>query len=360
MAYFTTTRYVVGFAITKDGCRMWQLTPNDTTKVKQDFAALLKAWGHADKNSIIPITELRKNDWKPIAQRMLASLTNNAKAEHFDNIDELIIVPDGILWYVPFEALQLEEDGKTVPLISKVRMRYAPMLGLVTPDGRTMRNPAETMIVIGRMYTKEDPAIPQETAAAIAKAVPGAFVAPDHLPGVGSLYSSTIDRLVVLDDVSESEQGRPYDWTPLRLDEKSPGSALSQWATLPWAGPQQVVIPGYHTPVEKGLKGGGSGDEVFLSVMGLMASGSRTVLISRWRTAGQSGHDLVREFAQELPTTAASNAWQRAVQLVSTAPLDLAREPRVRASADDMLTAEHPFFWSGYLLVDTGAEPAKE
>jgi CHAT domain-containing protein len=91
-----------------------------------------------------------------------------------------------------------------------------------------------------------------------------------------------------------------------------------------------------------------------------MASGTRTVLISRWRTAGQSSYDLTREFTQELPHTTAANAWQRAVQLVSTGPLDLTREPRVRATADEMLTAEHPFFWSGYLLVDTGDEPAAE
>ena len=38
--------------------------------------------------------------------------------------------------------------------------------------------------------------------------------------------------------------------------------------------------------------------------------------------------------------------------------LDFAREPRVKAPPTDMtLKAEHPFFWSGYMLVDTGMEP---
>ena len=85
-----------------------------------------------------------------------------------------------------------------------------------------------------------------------------------------------------------------------------------------------------------------------------------SLIVAGFHTAGQSGYDLVREFTQELPQTTASNAWQRAVQLVTTGQLDLTREPRVRATADETLTAEHPFFWAGYLLVDTGAEPPKE
>jgi hypothetical protein len=40
--------------------------------------------------------------------------------------------------------------------------------------------------------------------------------------------------------------------------------------------------------------------------------------------------------------------------------MDLVAALLLRRQTDDMLTAEHPFFWSGYLLVDTGAEPPKE
>ena len=47
-----------------------------------------------------------------------------------------------------------------------------------------------------------------------------------------------------------------------------------------------------------------------------MSTGVRTILISRWRPAGQSSFDLVREFAQEVPHTSAAEAWQRAVQIM--------------------------------------------
>ncbi|HVK79767.1 MAG TPA: CHAT domain-containing protein, partial [Verrucomicrobiae bacterium] len=201
------------------------------------------------------------------------------------------------------------------------------------------------------------PTVATEAAANVAKLLPGAYVAPAQLTAFGSFYGATIDRLIVLDDIDDAERG-PYEWSPIRRDAGKPGGALSNWATLPWAGPQQVILPGFHTPVENGLKRGGlAGDEIFLSVMGLMASGSRTVLISRWRTAGQSAYDLTREFVQELPHTSAANAWQRAVQVVAATDLDLPREMRIRAGDDETLSADHPFFWAGYMLIDTGFEP---
>ena len=87
-----------------------------------------------------------------------------------------------------------------------------------------------------------------------------------------------------------------------------------------------------------------------------MSTGARTVLISRWRTAGQTSYALVREFAQELPHTSAADAWQRAVQLAGDNPLEGDAEPRVRksSSSGETVKADHPFFWAAYLLVDSG------
>ena len=90
-----------------------------------------------------------------------------------------------------------------------------------------------------------------------------------------------------------------------------------------------------------------------------MSTGARTVLISRWRTGGQTSYELMRQFVQELPYATADDAWQRSVQTQIDTPLDLNREPRVkRANTADQPTAKFPFFWSGYMLVDTGWSPA--
>ena len=118
------------------------------------------------------------------------------------------------------------------------------------------------------------------------------------------------------------------------------------------------MLPGFHTGAETGLKRGSNGDEIFFAACGLMASGSRSILLSRWPVAGQSAFDLVREYVQELPFVPAAEAWQRSVQLVRTNPIAPELEPRLNAAGAAVeLTADPPYFWAGYLLVDLGRSP---
>ena len=79
----------------------------------------------------------------------------------------------------------------------------------------------------------------------------------------------------------------------------------------------------------------GPGNEIFLSLCGMMSTGTRTVLLSRWRSGGQTSLDLVREFTQELPHTTPADAWQRAVQVVSNSTLNIEAEPRLRKAGGE-------------------------
>ena len=93
-----------------------------------------------------------------------------------------------------------------------------------------------------------------------------------------------------------------------------------------------------------------------------MASGARTVLLTRWRTSGQTNLEIVREFVQELPDNSAAAAWQRSIALARELPLDASQEPRLKKLDDsaEATKASHPFFWAGYMLLDTGTRPARE
>ncbi|MBI3838690.1 MAG: CHAT domain-containing protein [Planctomycetia bacterium] len=167
-----------------------------------------------------------------------------------------------------------------------------------------------------------------------------------------------LDGLIVLDDIKPGDG--PYDWSPAQLDRGKPGSALVSWFPLPWGGPEQIILPGFHTAAETGFrKGSASGEDLFLSSCGLMSAGARTILISRWRPGGQTSFDLVREFAQELPHTSPAEAWQRSVQIAQSTPIEPEHEPRVKKtpSNTDSPKASHPFFWSAYMLVDSGVVP---
>jgi hypothetical protein len=178
---------------------------------------------------------------------------------------------------------------------------------------------------------------------------------------------------VVLDELSPAAETDPYGWSPLPTDRTRLGGSLSEWFLLPRRGPDEVILPGYHTACESALKRVDAtrrsghvaaadtlepGDEIFLSLCGMMSTGTRTVLISRWRSGGQTSLDLVREFTQELPHTTPADAWQRAVLVVCNSPVNGEAEPRIK-SADAAKQTTHPFFWAGYLLADSGSPVPK-
>ena len=88
--------------------------------------------------------------------------------------DELVIVPDGMLWYLPFEALQVKVEGKPQSLISRFRIRYAPTLSLCARQGPG-RNPAgNTAVVLGKLYPRDGDAVAQAAFEQLAAVVPGA------------------------------------------------------------------------------------------------------------------------------------------------------------------------------------------
>jgi hypothetical protein len=202
--------------------------------------------------------------------------------------------------------------------------------------------------------------------APLADALTGPLPLTPPLPAASPVVASLLDALVVLDDV-ETQGEHPLAWSPLPLDRNEQQGALAEWQGLVGVGPQRIVLPAMHTLAERGGKaatrrrGGSSvapGDDLFYASCGLISSGAETLLLSRWRVGGQSMLDLVREFAQELPHAPAADAWQRSVELAMQMPVDPLSELRVKTGKDAAdLTAAHPFFWAGYLVVDTGWRP---
>ena len=355
--YLATTSNVHAFALTKD--RYGHFIVAQPGKVKGDVGELLKGIGQLDRTQPVSGEDLIKDEWKLAAGRLLKQLTNDTKPEDWAKYKELVIVPDGVLWYLPFEILQVPAGEATEPLFARLPIRYAPTLGLTLPDGRPTKRVSRTAVALGKLYPREDDALTQFAAEQLG-GIADVTIFTDNLPAPSGVLSSACDRFVLMADVEDPDK-LPYGWSPAKLDSGKPGSTLADWALLPFVGAEQVVFPGFHTAAEYGLKRPGTGEEIFLTTCGLMASGSRTVLLSRWRVGGQSTVELMREFVQELPHTSAGAAWRRSVKLAADRVLDPSAEPRLKPSpAADGLRCDHPFFWSGYLLVDTGAAPPAE
>ena len=361
ISYLAAGKELYAFSLTRKAYSTWKVEAPG--RIKTSLVAMLRQMGHVDRNGHISTTKLADSKWQENATDLLQKLIKVQGENPWASIDELIIVPDGLLWYVPFESLLVQQEGESHPLISLVPVRYAPTLALAVPDGRRPKRAERTAVVPGKLYNREDDEISREALDSLLDALPGSTALPAPLLAPSAITAKFWDRLIVMDDIDDRASG-PYDWAPAQIDLGKSGSLLAEWFPLPWGAPQQILLPAFHTPAENGLKRvrqGTNGNEVFLSVCGLMSTGARTILLSRWRAGGQTSYDLVREFAQELPHTSAAAAWQRSVQLARQAELDPEREPRVRAgSTPDLLHADHPFFWAGHMVIDTGTIPGAD
>jgi hypothetical protein len=178
--------------------------------------------------------------------------------------------------------------------------------------------------------------------------------------------ASLLDALVVLADVDATGPD-PLAWSPLPIDRGAQTGVLDEWLAVAGDGPQRILLPGMHTLAERGGKAprrrgaAPAGSELFFASCSMMSAGAETILLSRWRVGGQSTLDIVREFVQELPNSAAGDAWKRSIELAAQTPVDPKSELRVKAGRDAIeLTAKHPFFWAGYLVVDSGWAPPPE
>ena len=240
-----------------------------------------------------------------------------------------------------------------------------------SPGAQPLRRPQHTGIVANELKFVGDVSRPCGALQELESVLPGPLVFADSMPQPASLIAPLIDHLVVMDDIAATTDiGEAASLLP-----RSRGAgkdALRAWITLPIGGPEQIVLTGVATEAEQGLKPpkratartsaarqGSPGSEIFQSLCNMMSGGARTILMTRWRTGGRTNFDLVREFAKESAGAPASDAWQRACLLAREAPLDASREPRLKRSDEtgELPTADHPFFWAGYLLVDTGPRP---
>ncbi len=357
LSFLVTTRTVTAFALSREKYAAWQVDkPAEVTKLVAD---LLKQWGLNERKTGVTAALLKDRTWPTTAGKLLKLVTAN-RIETWAPYQELVVVPDGILWYVPFEALTIGDGDNRPTLISKLRVRYVPTLALANGDFGDRKPSGRTAVMVGKMTPGTDVQASADAFDEIRTKLSEA-TRFDNLPVPSSVFTATCDRMVVLSELEPNPRG-PYGWSPTAVERGKAGSGVEDWMALPWQSPAELVLPGFHTPAETGFKRGpGTGQELFLNTCALMATGARSILISRWSPAGKSSFDLMREYVQELPYSSAADAWKRSVELAADRQLVPDLEPRVDKSGwDDNLKADHPFFWAGYVLIDTGSQPKSD
>jgi len=365
LVFHDTPSALYGFLFTSNASIAWDCGPSNLLQ-RRRIEPLLRELGNYDANRELTAEQLASTDWHKLARDLYEALLGNASLDPTP-LTDLVIVPDGPVWYVPFEALMVKTETDLKPLHSFTRIRYAPTIGLAFSNEGPLRRVQRTGVVAGDMVPGESDEARQAAVQSLDAALERTFPLTAPLPTDSPLTASLIDQLVVLADV-ETEGFGPLDLSPLPLDRSDAAGSLLAWTRLGRTGPQRIYLPGMRTVAEHGgragrRRGGGAipGAELFLTSCSLMASGAETMLLSRWRVGGQTSLELVQELAMELPHAAAGEAWARALDIVRTTPIDPLSEPRVKEAEEQTeLTAAHPFFWAGYLVVDSGWAPEPE
>jgi hypothetical protein len=215
-----------------DRVATWQV--RQPAAVAKEIAALAKSLCLFDPIAPVPTERLLASDWQAPAERIERLLFENSKVELAEGIDELVIVPDGWLWYVPFELLPIGSAGDPAgdrPLLRDLsRVRYAPTRSLAVMP-RDDRGPGPVGLQLGRIARGE-----KEDSEASADAVAGGPAAVEEKPSVVVGFSNTGHRIDQHGGRVRRDSWRPPVRCLIRLGRgrpcRSPLEPLRR--TLPW------------------------------------------------------------------------------------------------------------------------------
>ena len=351
------------FLLTNEGYHQWRLP--QANGLHEQTAAMLRKMGHFSHSRTLSANDLAIEAWQPMAQQFGDLLLGDSRLD-LTKTTELILIPDGVLWHVPFEALAPTVGGNQKQVIDWTPVRYSPTVGFALGDKFPPR-PIRTTGITGPSKKSTSDFLSQQLLDDLQGSVKNPQLFQSPLSAPSPLLSTLVDQWVVTEE-SSIDPKQPFGFRPIPLDRLGDAGTLSAWLTLPWPRCERLLLAGVHTVAESGLKsrrrgrsssesmGPPIGSEMFQVSCSLLLTGAKTVLISRWQTEGQMHRELLREFCLELPLVPADQAWRRSVTLARRNQLDPEQEPRVKKSGEGkpVPSADHPFLWSGYLLIDTG------
>src|SRR5690606_16710099 len=163
--------------------------------------AFLRSLGNFDGNQELQEKQLSDQNWKQAANEVLQTLLQNSKVTFNANFQELVIVPDGSLWYLPFEALPGGDPAQYRPILMHCRLRYAPTVGLAIPQ-REGRQPSPHIgIALGKLHPSDAPTVAETAAEELNRAVQHAVPLQAPSPVQSPLWGAAVDGLIVLDDL---------------------------------------------------------------------------------------------------------------------------------------------------------------
>ncbi|MEM9368903.1 MAG: hypothetical protein AAGD07_23165 [Planctomycetota bacterium] len=264
--------------------------------------------------------------------------------------EKVIVVPDGPLWYLPFETLPAGPDGQIWADVTGVA--YAPTPGFALRNvGR--KNPGNrSLMVTAPFFAPRELEINAALSEQVASGLDNPIVIPLENGFSGANVGLPVAHVLVASVITPSLQD------PMATAVAAgPGNRWKDFVRLPATSPHSLLLPGFRTTATSTKPGDGS--ELFFALAALRSAGTDGILLTRWVTGGASAATFLEELMAELPHAPLGEAVMRARLVLRQSELSVADEPLLGKLDEDIgaITGDRPLFWAGYLSTDNMALP---
>lgn len=307
--------------------------------------------------------------------RELYDLLMKPAEEQLASKTQLVIVPDGILWRLPFEALQPAADRY---LVEQMSVSYTPSLSALreirkqherAPASRA-RNPASS----NNLAAFGNPLLTKELVQRVEVTYNGETIfrrslergaeGEREIQKLKVIYGDTHSRIFAgpgaTEERAKSEAGRYgvlHLAAPAILDDASPmysfvalapggtnqqdNGLLQNWEVLSLNSQARLVVLSGSSMKHERV---GTGDAVIALVWSWFVAGTPAIVVSRWDVQSAGVAQLMADFHAKLrarPTLKRSDSKADALQQSAL---------MLRRSSD----YQHPYYWSGFALLGDG------
>jgi CHAT domain-containing protein len=278
----------------------------------------------------------------------------------------LVIVADGLLWGLPFQALQPSKDRY---LIEDAAVSYAPSLTALREMVKPKRKPTGATRA-GLLLAFGNPSIGKETASRERSLLMDEKLEPlpeseRQIKMLSQLYGTDRSRVYLQADATEERvkaeagnyrilhlatHGILNDASPMYshvlLSQPEPGSKedgiLEAWELMNLDMNADLVIL---SACETARGRIGTGEGVIGLTWALFVAGCPTAVASQWKVEVESTTELMVEFHRNLkPEVDNPGSGMTKTKALRQAALKLLRSGQYR----------HPFYWAGFVIIGNG------
>lgn len=348
LAFFFDNNLLHAVLCTKQKSTYWNV--KGAGRFGGEIAKVLRGIGATKgRGGRLPDDQAWRTDAIALRDRLIMPGTGTLLNGRLQGLKKLVVIPDGLLWYLPMEILPVDGEDSSL-LGDSINVTYAasPALAL-KPTGLPSQNPV-TAITTGKFFAPREMDTNESMVQSIIDALDdgNSVRLPQQQPLPTMLMGEVAGHVVVAEPTTPNSN-RTLD-TPLASHEASTRlGQLRAWLGFPGKKPSTVMLAGFRSNVDSGRSV--SGAEVFSTLAALQYSGASDVVLSRWAVGGESTRILLREYVQELPFIGAGKALRRATNVLRRSELSPQSEPTLSGKdlERETLTGDEPFFWSSYL-----------